>query len=168
MFGAEKHFLSKTPPGSTTTTKDDFKIWLGNSGYTPRPHTNAAKEHMLPYKNMSPAVAAELNRLFNKHLQSIAQENRKTPMTSLLLRMELMGACISPVPHTTTYTGTEDLKQGILLNETKNVLAISLDGAVKIFPKAMNNFVLHVNGNSYFIIGPSLKSERRYAKGTPQ
>ncbi|EHY65424.1 hypothetical protein NERG_01870 [Nematocida ausubeli] len=165
MFNAEKHFLSKQKKSSNSEANPrTLQIWLGNTPHTQKSKVPQTKEPEFPYKNITEKSAQELQMLFLKYIQQMKAENRNTAMVGALYKMELIGAPISAIKHREDITEKESLRKGVVVNETKNTLAIAYAEAVKIFPKAMYNFIIYVDGAKYFIIGAGLKSERRYAK----
>ncbi|KAI5188973.1 hypothetical protein NEMIN01_0237 [Nematocida minor] len=165
MFNAEKHFLSKTSQ-STSEEIDTggIRVWLGNTPYSKPPKKSAPKEPVFPYKNITEKVASDLHSLFLDFIEKVRKESANSSLTSILYKMELLGALVSPIHHREECSSDALLKSGIVVNETKNTLAIAFKGAVKIYPKAMHNFVLHIRSAKYFIIGPALKLERRFSK----
>lgn len=165
MFNAETHFFSKAPKDASTSSNKDLKVWLGNTPYiTPSvPHLSSEK---MKYTNISLDVAKELNAMFNTNISQILKKPLNISLLSILSKMELIGALCSPLKHKEkidpSFVG---YSTGIIVNETKNTLAISINGVVKIFPKAMYNYFIYVEEKKYFLIGPALKIERKYTKG---
>lgn len=164
MFNPFEHYLSKMPPERAQNERTkELRLWLGNSSYDRPKKNREVSEHRMIYEKITAATAEELSGLFERHLQKIMKENATASFMSLLGAIELIGVQVSPISHQLSYTGKETLPRGILVNETKNTLAIFLNGAVKVFPKAMYNFLLYIDQRQYFIIGPALKHTRRYA-----
>lgn len=164
MFNPLEHYLSKMPADKQQATDPrDLKIWLGSTAYSQKEKDREVSEHRMIYNNITASTAEELSLLFSKHLQKIIAENSGVSFLSLLHHIELAGVHISAIPHTACFTGKEAFPKGILINETKNTLAIFLGSTVKIFPKAMYNFLLYIDNRKYFIIGPALKHTRKYA-----
>ncbi|KAI5189738.1 hypothetical protein NECID01_0644 [Nematocida sp. AWRm77] len=140
----------------------DLKIWLGSTAYVQKEKDREVSEHRMIYSKITASTAEELSLLFTTHLRKIIAENSGVSFLSLLHHIELAGVRISAIPHTALFTGKEVFAEGILINETKNTLAVFLGSTVKIFPKAMYNFLLYIDTRKYFVIGPALKHTRRY------
>ncbi|KAH9386298.1 uncharacterized protein NEMAJ01_1194 [Nematocida major] len=165
MFDAEGHFLSKIKSSSTDSADTSkLRIWLGNTPYVHPGQKPLPREPRFPYTRITEEAAAHLHELFLAFIQRMKSESPSTPMASLVYKVELVGARVSPVSHASRQRSAGPLDSGILVNETKNTLAIAHKGAVKIYPKAMFNFIIHLGSEKYFAIGPGLKSERRYSK----
>lgn len=165
MFNPEAHFLrgyrGESSPEETQSAKPT-KVWLGNTAYTRKKKERRASEKM-NYGNISVSIAKQLNVMFSRYLKQLLETSLKTPIISVLARIELIGVEASPLKHNTNPL-THLYPTGIVVNETKNTLAISINGIVKVFPKSMYNFFIYAEGRKYFLIGPALRSDRRYTK----
>lgn len=165
MFNAERHFMSKINSSSSSKLEtNQLRIWLGNTPYVNSNKKKSVKEPQFPYKYITKEVANNLHRLFAAFIEKVKKENINSSIINILYRMELVGVLIAPISHKEKNMQSETFKKGILINETKNTLVIAFDGAVKIYPKAMYNFIIFIENSKYFIIGPGLKVERRYGK----
>ncbi|KAI5144628.1 hypothetical protein NEPAR04_2170 [Nematocida parisii] len=164
MFNAETHFLSKQKSKKDETIGESLHIWLGNTPYLHKSRCPTPKEPKFPYDHITDESAEELHQLFTEYIKQLKTENKSVAIISVLYKMELIGVHISPIKHKQNILDASSLKRGVLVNETKNTLAIVYGGSVKVFPKAMYNFIIYVDGAKYFMIGMGLKSERRYSK----
>lgn len=165
MFNAEKHFLSKAPKHSSSKLEaNGLRIWLGNTPYIKKSTKNTLKDPVFPHKVIPEETASDLHQLFLDFIQKAKKESTCGILPILLYKMELTGALVSPIHHRTEYDPEAALEKGVLVNETKNTLEIAFHGRVKMYPKAMHNFILYIEGMRYFIIGPALKLERRFSK----
>jgi len=167
MFNAEQHFLSKVPKSKKgPLSAKDMKIWLGNTAYSAPSRAVQESESKMRYSNITHRASEELHALFTKHVRNTVKEDGALSFMAVLSTMELIGAQISPISHREESSKVEEQRRerGVLINETKNTLAIFIRDSVKIFPKAMYNFILHIEGSRYFVIGPALRSERRFGK----
>ncbi|KAI5171687.1 hypothetical protein NEFER03_0992 [Nematocida sp. LUAm3] len=169
MFNAEAHFLSKYK-NSAPLREGSLNLWLGNSSYQHKKKSKDRSEKMT-YTNISYDIAIQLNELFSEHFNRVIHSSSSVPILSIISRMELLGAYIIPVPHKNPEDISDIVKQnqsphtrGILINETKNTMAIYTRGLVKIFPKAMHNYIIWADNEPYFLIGSNLRCDRKYGK----
>ncbi|KAI5185512.1 hypothetical protein NEHOM01_0871 [Nematocida homosporus] len=160
MFNAEAHFLSRSSTQPNSENKD-MTVWLGTTAYE-HPPKKKNRSEKADYENITWAVAQQLNQHFTNYIAQMVKQTTNMSLLALLSKTELMGALASPVPHAAPQEDPE--RTGIIVNETKNTLAISINGVVKIFPKAMYNFFLYVENKKYFFIGPAMKIDRKYTK----
>ena len=160
MFNAETHFLSRCKKENASSDLPNMNVWLGNTSYT-RARKEELSSEKMKYVNISLDVAKQLHSMFSAHVRDILSSSLKVSMLALLAKIELIGAEASPLRHCVP---EKEHSKGIIVNETKNTLAISINGVVKIFPKSMYNFFIYVEGKTYFLIGPALRIERKYAK----
>lgn len=162
MSDAETHFMKHTPRSDRPESVKGIKLWLGNTQGLDKKKTRTVREHKNPYKNITPQAVAQLSDHFRQHVERMLSRETRVPILALVYTSELIGAEAAPIHLNSLFDPEQQQVWGVVINETKNTMAIHIRGATRIYPKAMYNYAVKVAGSTYFLLGRHLKYERRY------
>lgn len=108
------------------------------------------------YKNIKYDDYLEVNKLHNDYITSLNFQGHN--MREKLYKAELTGAFVK-------FKTIHGVKQGIIVEERENTfLIVHEDDSLKIYPKALYNFMIMVDNIKYYFIGKYLKSNRFFKK----